>query len=118
MSILYTRNIFSFTELPVLLHFTSVILPESLSSIQSLQFDCYLFRELCCMWPYLHPWGKWGERREWMDTRRIISNIADLREVRVKVDMPANGFDESEYASELMKHLMVGTKAKLHVEAM
>ena len=115
MSVLYTRNTFSFTELPVLLHFASVILPESLSSIQSLQFDYSLFRELCYMWPHLHPWG---ERREWMDTRRIISNIADLREVRVKVDMPANGFDESEYASELMKHLMVGTKANLLVEAM
>ena len=113
MRILYTRNTFSFTELPVLLHFASVISSESLSSVQSLQFDYMLFRELCCMWPYLHPWG---ERREWMDTRRILSNIADLREIRVKVDMPANGFDESEYASELMKHLMVGTKAKLLVE--
>lgn len=113
MRILYTRNTFSFTELPVLLHFASVISSESLSSVQSLQFDYMLFRELCCMWPYLHPWG---ERREWMDTRRILSNIADLRDIRVKVDMPANGFDESEYASELMKHLMVGTKARLLVE--
>lgn len=67
------------------------------------------------MWPYLHPWG---ERREWMDTRRFLSCIQGLREVRVKVDMPANGFDESEHASELMKHLMVGTKAKLLVETM
>ena len=67
------------------------------------------------MWPYLHPWG---ERREWMDTRRVLSNIRGLREVRVKVDMLANGFDESEHASELMKHLMVGTKANLLVEAM
>lgn len=67
------------------------------------------------MWPYLHPWG---ERREWTDTRRILSSMQGLREVRVKVDMPANGFDESEHASELMKHLMVGTKAKLLVEAM
>lgn len=113
MRILYTRNTFSFTELPVLLHFASVISSESLSSVQSLQFDYMLFRELCCMWPYLYPWG---ERREWMDTRRILSNIADLREIRVKVDMPANGFDESEYASELMKHLMLGTKARLLVE--
>ena len=115
MSVLYARNTFSFKELPVLLHFASVLLPESLGSIQSLQFEYVLFRELCYMWPYLHPWG---ERREWMDTRRILSNIQSLQEVCVKVDMPANGFDESEYASELMKHLMVGTKANLLVKTM
>ena len=67
------------------------------------------------MWPYLHAWG---ERREWTDTRRVLSSIQGLREVRVKVNTPANGFDESEHASELMKHLMVGTKANLLVEAM
>ena len=67
------------------------------------------------MWPYLHPWG---ERREWMDTRRILSSIQGLREVRVKVGMPANGFDESEHAGELMKHLMVGSKANVLVEIM
>ncbi len=67
------------------------------------------------MWPYLHAWG---ERREWTDTCRVLSSIQGLREVRVKVNMPANGFDESEHASELMKHLMVGTKANLLVEAM
>ena len=53
-----------------------------------------------------------------MDTRQILSSIQGLRDIRVKIHMPANGFDESEHASELMKHLMVGTKAKLLVEAM
>ena len=53
-----------------------------------------------------------------MDTRRILMSIQGLRKVRVKVDVPANGFDESEYASELMKHLMEGTEAKVLVEAM
>lgn len=67
------------------------------------------------MWPYLHPWG---ERREWMDTRRILSSLQELRKVRVKVGMPANGFDESEHAGELMKHLMVGSKANVLVETM
>lgn len=66
------------------------------------------------MWPYLDPWG---ERREWMDTRRILSSIQGLRQICVKVGMPANGFDESEHASELMKHLMVATKARWLVEA-
>ena len=67
------------------------------------------------MWPYLHPWG---ERREWMDARRILSGIQGLRKVRVKVGMPANGFDESEHAGELMKHLMMGSKANVLVETM
>ena len=115
MNVLYARNTFSFTELPILIHFASAVSLESLSSIRSLQFECVLFRELCYMWPYLQPKG---ERREWMDTRRILSNIQDLRQIRVKVDMPANGFDEIEYASKLMKHLMVGTRATLLVEAM
>ncbi len=44
------------------------------------------------MWPYLRPWN---ERREWMDTRRVLLSIQGLRELRIKVDMPANGFDES-----------------------
>ncbi len=69
------------------------------------------------MWPYL-TCSFWGERREWTDTRRVLSSIQGLREVRVKVNMPANGFDDSEHVSELMKHLMVGTKANLLVEAM
>lgn len=114
ISILYTQNTFSFTELPVFLDFASAVLPESLNSVQSLQFEYTLYRELCYMWPYLDPWG---ERREWMDTRRILSSVQELREVRVKVGIPANGFDESEHASELMKHLMVRTKARLLVEA-
>ena len=115
MSILYARNTFSFRELPLLLDFASRISPDSLSSVQSLQFDYIVYRELWYMWPYLQPWS---QRREWMDTRRILSNIADLREIRVKVDVPANGFDESEYAGDMMKHLMAGTKAKLIVESM
>lgn len=112
---LYHRNSFSFTELPVFLHFASAILPESLSSVQSLQFEYALYIELSYMWLCVHPWG---ERREWMDTRRVLSSIQGLREVRVKIDMPANGLDEPEYASGLMKHLLVGTKAKLLIEAM
>ncbi len=67
------------------------------------------------MCPYLHPWI---EHCEWMNTRRVLSSIQGLRELRIKVDMPANGFDESEHATELMKHLMEGTKAKLLVEAL
>lgn len=41
-----------------------------------------------------------------------------LREVRVRVEVPRNGFDESEHAEELMRHLMVGTKAMVRVDAM
>ena len=41
-----------------------------------------------------------------------------LRELRVRVDVPKNGFDEAEHAGELMRHLMVGTKAELRVDAM
>ena len=67
------------------------------------------------MWPYLHPWNV---RFEWMNTRRVLSSIQGLRELRIKVVMPANGFDESEHATELMKDLMEGTKAKLLVEAL
>ena len=90
-------------------------MPEKLNSVQSLQFENSLFGELCYMWPYLHPWGEHGE---WADARRILSGFQELREVRVKVDMATNGFDESENASELMKHLMEGTKVKFLVEVM
>ena len=67
------------------------------------------------MWPYLQSWAQCPE---WTDTRRILSSIQGLRRVRVKVDTPANGFDESEYASDLMKDLMEGTEAKLLVETL
>lgn len=115
MSILYACNTFSFRELPLLLDFASTISPESLSSVQSLQFDYLVYRELWYMWPYLQPWS---QRREWMDTYRILSDMADLREIRVKANMLANGFDESEYAKHMMKHLMAGTKARLLLESM
>ena len=91
-------------------------MPENLSSIQSLQIENSLFGELCYLWPYLHPWG---EPDEWTSTRQILlGGFQGLREVRVKVDQPTNGFDESENANELMKHLMEGTKVKFLVEAM
>lgn len=39
-----------------------------------------------------------------------------LRDVRVRVEVPRNGFDESEHAEELMRDLMVGTRAKVRID--
>ena len=115
MGILYGCNTFSFTEIQVLRQFASAIVPENLSSIRSLQFENYLFGELWYSWPYLHPWGKHGE---WADTQQILSRCQGLREVRVKVDIPTNGFDESENVNDLIKHLMEGTKVNVVMVAM
>ena len=81
--------------------------------MRRLQFEYAIRGEICYLWPYFEAWG---DRPEWNHTRQVLASFQGLREVRVKVDHPPKSSDESEHASEFMKHLMEETKANLIVE--